>query len=210
MAAIVSWKYLVLLCWFTALGIGGESYRVVGSLRRTFDVRQVDKADVSLLIRSGTGEAIYRLQCHSAGYTGDPDFDYSGDFECRLSSVGDSDEYSTLLTEDPNQSRDWESRGRFFASELRGDCAAIPQFGASRDFRLRGMEVSLNIMDPKFTNDGGLSSLKLVVRVRPVPTPRSPIAEAVPVPRTGVAERCHLHEHFLDFSHSPSPSKPQP
>src|SRR5207245_11632673 len=107
------------------------------------------------------GAPVYRLQCHSAEYSGgDHDFAYSGDFECRLSSVGNRDRYSTLLTEDAHQSRDWESRGRFFAQNLRGSCASIPDFGAVRKFKLRGMDLTLKIINPRFAPDGTLQSLK--------------------------------------------------
>ena len=116
-------------------------------VHRVFDVPDVSKASVSLDLKSTDGEPIYRIQCHSAGYTGDPGFDYSGDFECRLSMIGYDNTYSTLLTEDINQSRDWESRGRFFAADLRGKCAQIPEFGVTRSFQLRGMDLTLLITD---------------------------------------------------------------
>ena len=88
------------LSWFPVLSLADEAYPAVKPVRRTFDVPEVNKADVVLIINSRLGRPLYKLQCHPAGYTGDRDFDYSGDFECRLSSVGFTDRYSTLLTED--------------------------------------------------------------------------------------------------------------
>jgi len=173
-----------------------EPYATVTPLQRTFDVPDVAKANVSVEIKSAEGTSLYKLQCHSAGYPGDPDFDYSGDFECRLSSVGNRDTYSTLLTEDPHQRRDWESRGRFFADNLRGECARIPEFGAARDFRLRGMKVTLRVIDPVFAADGKLSSLKLAVTVRRDPNARRSIAEVVPLPKTGIPTECKLPRYF--------------
>ncbi len=168
-----------------------QTYPEVGPLQRTVEVPDVGKANVSVDIRSVDGTPLYRLQCHSAGYTGDPDFDYSGDFECRLSSISDHDTYSTLLTEDAHQSRDWESRGRFFSADLRGACAHIAEFGANRTFKLRGMILTLQITDPKFTDIDKLRSLKLTVTVRPDPDAQRPIAEAVPLP-TGSPTECKL------------------
>jgi hypothetical protein len=191
---------LVLACWLASAGMAAPFYPPVGPLRRTIDVPEVSKADVVLFIRSPEGKPLYKLRCHSAGYTGDPDFDYSGDFECRLSSVYRRDVYSTLLTEDVNQSRDWESRGRFFAAQLRGSCARVPQFGAGRDFKLRGMDLNLRVIDPTFTGAGKLKSLRLTVTVRPDAAARRPIAQIVPVPTAGVPSGCNLQRDFVNFA----------
>ncbi|MGH9354081.1 MAG: hypothetical protein ACRD2G_18280 [Terriglobia bacterium] len=191
---------LLLVCWWASLGLGAQSYPAVSPLRRTFDVPNVSQANVVLFIKSPEGRPLYELQCHSAGYTGDPNFDYSGDFECRLRSVHRWDVYSTLLTEDANQSRDWESRGRFFAAQLRGACARVPEFGADRDFKLRGMDLSLRVIGPTFTETGSLKSLRLTVIVRPDPAARRPIAQIVPLPTAGVPRGCNLQRDFVNFA----------
>lgn len=172
-------------------------FPTVSPVEKTFRVEDVKKADVSLEIESPEGSPIYRLQCHSAGFTGDPDFDYSGDFECRLSSVGHNDRYSTLLTEDISQSRDWESRGRFFSKNIRGACASIPDFGATRTFQLRGMTLILQIVNPSFNSDGSLKAVDLRVAVSPDPGAKRPIAAIVPPPRRAPAE-CKLKQNFID------------
>lgn len=190
------------LC-FWALGtvyLRAESYPTVAPVQRTFVVADVEKANVVLDIKSPEGTALYKLQCHSAGYTDDPDFEYSGDLECRLSSIRSHNAYSTLLTEDPHQSRDWESRGRFFAADLRGACAQIPQFGTDRKFRLRGIELVLKVTDPMFTTSGKLKSLKLTVKVQPAPSAKTAIAEKVPLPKIGVPTECRLETYFVDPS----------
>jgi len=183
---------------FVATCVGAQSYPAVRPLHRTFDVPDVSKANVSLDINSVEGAPLYKLQCHSAGYTGDPDFDYSGDFECRLSSIRGRDRYSTLLTEDAHQSRDWESRGRFFSADLRSVCAHVPEFGANRNFKLRGMILALRITDPAFTEGGELISLKLTVIVSPDPRAQRPIAEIVPLPKGRIPAECKLHEYFVN------------
>ena len=200
---------MVVYCCCAVLTLAAQAYPAVRALRRTFDVQAVGRSDVRLTVKSRNGNPLYELQCHSAGYTGDPEFDYSGDFECRLSSVGGQNEYSTLLTEDSHQSRDWESRGRFFASDLRGACALIREFGATRTFRLRGMVLTLQITDQRFSENGKLRSLKLIVAVRPDPGSITPIAAVVPFPATGVPVGCKLDEHFVDPTSPPGNRQPR-
>jgi hypothetical protein len=181
---------------------GAQHYPSVEAQNRVFEVPDVKHADVSFDIKSSKGTPVYRLQCHSAEYSGAPGFAYSGDFECRFSSVDDRDHYSTLLTEDAHQSRDWESRGRFFAKDLRGSCASIPDFGAVRRFKLRGMHLTLEIIDPRFASDGTLQSLKLSVEVRPDASAVRPIAAVVPIPKGPIPSKCKIKEDFMDFSSS--------
>lgn len=174
-----------------------ESYQEVRPLQSMLEVPDVRKANVLLLLRSISGRPIYKLQCHSAGYTGDPDFDYSGDFECRLSDSQHPSAYSTLLTEDDNQSRDWESRGRFFGTNLRSPCSHILDFGARRSFELRGMKLTLQIVDPRFSENGNLRALKLMVSVRSDPGALRPIAKAVHLPSDSPSS-CRLSEYFAN------------
>jgi hypothetical protein len=178
---------------------GAQHYPPVEAQNTVFEVPDVKHADVSFDIKSFEGRPVYKLQCHSAEYGGDGhDFAYSGDFECRLSSEGNQDGYSTLLTENVHQSRDWESRGRFFAKHLRGTCASIPDFGAVRKFKLRGMDLTLKIIDPRFAPDGTLQSLKLSVEVLPDASAIRPIAAVVPLPKGPIATKCKIKEDFID------------
>jgi len=190
--------WIATLLWLASFEVSAKSYPAVEPMRQSFDVPDVSNADVMVNIRSNDGATLYKLQCHAAGYTGDPDFDYSGDFECRLSSLGHKDTYSTLLTEDSNQSRDWESRGRFFAADLRGACARVPQFGAKRSFELRGMTLTLHITDPTFKDNGALQSLRLNVSVNQNKKAQRPIAKIVPLPKIDVPLECRLSTYFVD------------
>ena len=184
---------------WASFNLRAQSYPTVEPIRRTFMVADLASANVSLDIKSARGSAIYHLQCHSGSYAGDPDFVYSGDFECRLSSIGLPDLYSTLLTEDARQSKDWESRGRFFAAQLRGSCARIPEFGANRSFKLRGMDLGLRVSAPTFTEAGKLTSFRLTVTVHPNPVARRAIATIVPLPPVGtVPESCEIWKDFVD------------
>ena len=91
-------------------------------------------------------------------------------------------------------------QGPFFAAELQGPCARIPEFGATRSFKLRNMDLTLGITDQKFTVGGKLSSLTLTVTVRIDPRAQRPIAEIVPLPKTGAPAECELRKYFVDYS----------
>jgi hypothetical protein len=192
-------SYLVVMLLFllASMDASAQSYPAPAPIEKTFDVSDVIKANISLHIKARDGRDLYTLQCHSVGYEGDSGFDYSGDFECRLSLSAGQNTYSTLLTEDLNQSRDWESRGRFFATSIKGECAKVPEFGAFRSFTLRGMRLTLRVRNPLFQGDK-LLSLKLAVSVAPDPDAHRAIADIVPFPKSGVPASCKLTEYFTD------------
>jgi hypothetical protein len=105
-----------------------------------------EKENVDLKILAQDGKPIYFLECYLNAYSHeDPAFDYSGDFECRLSSLGSKDSYSTLLTDVEGATRDWQSRGRFLIEELSGVCATYPEYGRIRHFSLRGMNLTIEV-----------------------------------------------------------------
>lgn len=195
--AMRNYLTVVVICLAGGVCASAQSYPAPAPTAETFAVSDVSKADISLHIKTRGGRDLYTLQCHSAGYEGDSSFNYSGDFECRLILSSGQNTYSTLLTEDLDQSRDWESRGRFFSASLRGECAKIPEFGAVRNFKLRGMRLTLRILDPKFQNNK-LRSLKLSVAIAPDPYAHRVIAEIVPFPKSGVPASCHISEYFVN------------
>lgn len=188
-------KFIVvcILCaigWAVICRADAASWPAVGSVQRTFQVPDVQKMNVSLLIRSKAGAPLYRLRCAHPGYGND----YSGDFECRLDTVenGDVKVEGTLLIEDARQLKAWPSRGRFFAADLVGRCATIPEFGATRDFSLRDMMLTLQVLDPVVDaaregrgglGDPELKALKLKVTVQPDPSAYRSIAAIVPFPK---------------------------
>jgi hypothetical protein len=162
----------------------------VAPLSKDYYFPEAAKASVDLVITGTDGSNLYLLRCRTFGAKDDPEFDYSGDFECRLSSLYSTDRYSTLLTENPGQTRDWESRARFFAEELRGSCAKYPEYGRVRMFRLRGMKLTLRLgdvqfrrgkrpADPSKTETLLLSAFRLRVEVGPAPDVKTEIAEEV-------------------------------
>ncbi len=65
--------------------------------------------------------------------------------------------------------------------QLYGMCAQYPQWGASREFSLRGMLLTLRLSDPVFTQGDfaahALRSVRMMVRVVPDPNSTSLVAE---------------------------------
>ena len=179
-----------------AMAAGAADFPKVEPVEKGFVVNEVENADVRLTINTVAGMPAYLLQCHSASYSLDRDFAYSGDFECRLSSALGTDEYSTLLTEDEHQSRDWESRGRFFVRSITGECANVPEFGATRTFRLRLMLITLQVEHVVLTNARALRGLTLRVSVKQDLDAAREIAESVAFPMNAPSE-CDLGRYFV-------------
>jgi hypothetical protein len=124
----------------------------VSPVARTFHFVDHQQPEARLIIRAPGGEGLYLLECYLNAYERpDPQFDYSGAFECRLISTTPAmnEGYSTLLTDQTHPTRDWESRGRFLLQEITGQCATYPEWGAVRHFRLRGMALTLAVSNVK-------------------------------------------------------------
>jgi hypothetical protein len=126
----------------------------VRPVTKTVYIADTSRGRFVLPIQSSDGETIYTLSCYGSELQPNAnDFVYDGDFECRLVEAGvKHSAYSTLLTEDPSQSRDWQSRARLFGSEIQGRCGSIPEFGRERNFLLRGMRISLRVSNPSFSS----------------------------------------------------------
>jgi hypothetical protein len=156
-------------------------------IERTYFFANASEAAVDLQLVGTDGTPLYQLSCRPGGDETNQSFDYSGDFECRLVALYWQDSYSTLLTEDPFQERDWQSRARFFAKDLVGSCASYPEYGAVRTFRLRGIKIvfRLDKILLRWQAQGELKpilqSFGFHVRVEQDPTALSAIAEPVPI-----------------------------
>ncbi len=131
---------------FWSGGVSQQPWPTVAPLTQAVHFVDREKQEAKMEVVGIDGKPLYLLECHLNAYDyDDPNFDYSGDFECRMISLYSNNIYSTLLTEDANQSRDWQSRGRFLLSELVGKCGDYPEYGKIRHFRLRGMNLTLEI-----------------------------------------------------------------
>jgi hypothetical protein len=128
------------------LAVAAQEWPAIQPLTKTFHFPDASKAAVDLSILSTASRPAYRIECHQLGFE-DQAFDYSGDFECRLTSLYSKEAFSTLFTDDPEQSRDWQSRARFLSEELVGSCADYPEYGRVRNFQLRRMKITLALSD---------------------------------------------------------------
>ena len=148
MRAIVG---LVLLSSSPVAAIASFPEVVPLDARFTFQRPEQANLKVDILITGAGGtEDGYTLQCHTwrqSERNARSDFDYSGDFECRLLAVNGDNPIPTLLGHEIPMARDWDSRGRFLAEQLVGKCGEHPDYGRTRTFKLRGMRLTLTIQD---------------------------------------------------------------
>jgi hypothetical protein len=147
----------------------------VQPLEKRYTFSTAASSHVQLDIHPSTGNEFYRLQC----LPGDHNRYSIESFQCGLTPAG-YDNTGSLLVDDPF---DWsvsKSRGVFWAQFLAGACSTYPGWGPTRLFRLRGMVLSLSILNPIFDNTGLLRSFDFTVSVGPDPTALSFIAEPNP------------------------------
>ena len=148
-------------------------------------------AVVNLIIRSVDDTPLYQLRCiplfegphHSIEV-----------LECYLNSPhSDDDPEASLLNEDPLDRAAWHSRGEIRASELAEACGDYPEYGRVRNFRFRGMKLTLklsqveliSIPNPTPSQRGkperplmhAFRQFRLAVKVEPDPNAVSSIAE---------------------------------
>jgi hypothetical protein len=107
-------------------------------------------ARVDLPIEDPSGRVLYSIECRTwLSGEGQTEFDYSGDFECRLvATVPDSTRSSwNLLSDVAKPTRDWEHRGRFLYQQFVGECLSYPGWEPRREFVLRGFRLTLSLSD---------------------------------------------------------------
>jgi hypothetical protein len=134
-----------------------------------------------LTIRSSTGAPLYNIECGSPDRSDAKVFEYSGDFQCRMIPAGSEISSEDLLSEVPHRTHDWQSRARFFASEVLGKCGEIADYGRERTFRLRGMKLTLSMENIQADRSGRVPTLRgftFQAVVVPYPNATSRVAEA--------------------------------
>jgi hypothetical protein len=189
---------LLICAGVSALLIGSSvlcsdiDWPIIAPLQRAFSFSDGENAALDVDIDSTRGDTVYHLRCRTYRSQDDVDFEYSGDFECRLFSPHSDDWRSrwNLLSDVPeykdrSRYRDWDHRGRFLGLELAAQCLGYPGYGASRVFELRGMRLTLAIHDFALATASSketrrptpaIRSFQFTVRARSVPSIRSPYA----------------------------------
>lgn len=102
------------------------------------------------LIRDFRGNVIYKFECHNGNYDRESVISFSGDFQCALFAVKAGKPASGNLlaaTSKDEQSADWWNRGRMRSAQLQGKCLAYPEYSTDRQFRVRGMLVTMRFAD---------------------------------------------------------------
>jgi hypothetical protein len=152
---------------------------------------------LDVIIKSQQGDPTYKIECGTPDRSRDGVFEYSGDFQCRMILWGIEVSKVDLLSEMQDRSHDWQSRARFFASEVSNHCGAIPEFGRLRNFRLRGMKISLEMSDIHADESGSvptLTAFTFKVSVVPDTTATSNVAQAPEVDPKWRALSCSLDD----------------
>lgn len=137
-------------------------------------------------IRDAGGDAVYRIECHNGNYDGESTINFSGDFQCALFAVTRNGLVGgNLLAADTKdeKSTDWWNRGRMRSVQLRGKCLAYRQYSTDRQFKVRGMLVTLRFTDVRWSSaknergDPKLQRFTFTLSVVPDQTAHSPTAE---------------------------------
>jgi len=170
-------------------GVATASWPEVAPFSANIYFGDADSASATFTIFDLRGGPAYLLECHAWTYQ-DPEFDYSGDWECRLRSTQEKHAYSTLLTDVPHPTRDWQSRARFLADQLVEKCAEYPEYARLRHFRLRGMKLTFLLEDIQFRTQAvpslpgierpAFKAFRFKLEVERDPSATSEIAESVP------------------------------
>jgi hypothetical protein len=135
--------------------------------------------DKRIPIQSVKGETLYWLRCiggttDQLDKAGDRDGEnYVPPLACVLVERPDG-WAGDLLAED--QSAIWYSRGQFHGPDLSGKCAAYPEFGLNRHFRLRHMLLTLTAEDVSMHGQE-MAGLTLHVTVKLDPEATTSIAQ---------------------------------
>lgn len=133
----------------------GASWPEVRGFEATFTISDPSKAVLTLIIKTTSGEPAYLFVCRTGSDDSVPEVNYSGTLDCRLMEASGGEREENLLLESHAANlAAWYSRGRMFDYELYGDCAAYPEYGRVRHFRLRGMRLTMQFTDVVFNAEG--------------------------------------------------------
>lgn len=176
------------LLWAIAAASNGEWPKVKPAFK-SFNFTDVEHTDIDLKLYDRSNRAIYAIKCHSGDYDGHhaDSNNYSGLIQCYLESLYSKEYFNNLLADSAQQSADWTNRGRFLPNHLLPICRDAPEWGKTRNFRLRGMRVTLSISDIQYAASGASSeaepvSYTFTVNVESDSSATSAFSEAVKFP----------------------------
>jgi hypothetical protein len=149
---------------------------------RFVDIQSGTDTPAKLTIDSLSATPLYLIECHNGEYEADRPMNFSGDFHCGVFALSDSGQLSSgnLLAESTRAARgsDWFNRGRFLARELQE--LGVPNFGASRSFRFRGLKVDIDLKDMQWrvASKGHQALRQFTARFSVTPDPQATSATA--------------------------------
>jgi hypothetical protein len=154
---MISVGLLVCLCANITTFAAHSRWPKVQPLERAFHLSDGTKRGEHLTIFGEDKKPLYLLQCYiNAQDVTDKDFDWGGDFECRLTPLPvDKYAHKNLLT-DERSTRDWDTRAVFQIPEelmlikVEGVPIQYPGRGKARLFKLRGMDIEISVTDFTF------------------------------------------------------------
>lgn len=169
-------------------------------------------------ILSVSGKSVYHVECASAHGSsqletaGDV---WSGDIECHLQPTEKQRIYNVSLLLSPKDPSVSSGRAVFLAYELKGQCANFPDWGLSREFRLRGMRLVLSLLNPvfqRYTDENhftGFKAVDLAIRIYPDPLAMSTLALPAQYepPKVLNPEESDYNKYRVDCTHV-SPARP--
>jgi hypothetical protein len=133
-------------------GVRDHQWPVVREFSYSSGVRlDYRRVDLDIPLYDIRGVIRYRLICRSGDQERRDELEqragvsaYLADMTCVL-NVGNAERDTSLLSEDGTAA--YYSRGNFNPRTILGTCAAYPEFGLVRHFRLRGFELTIALSD---------------------------------------------------------------
>ncbi len=133
--------------------------------KSVINIADVERVNFKRIIFSKKGNKLYEIQCHQGGYDDDPGYAYSGLIDCKLKSLKEHDDVDSLFRHTFHQTAHWETRGRFLLGHVNGICGNYPEWGRKRNFRVRGMKITLEIINPLFSSEKLINSYQFSIIV---------------------------------------------
>jgi hypothetical protein len=134
-----------------------------------------------VLVPRQEGGTVYKLECHNGNYDDQREMTFSGDFQCALYALQGGRVSSGNLLADSTH-----DRGRMLSAQLSDRCGAYPEFGLVRHFRVRGMRVTLEFGDLKWSASNeteGLDQFTVDLTVEPDLSALAETSETAAAPR---------------------------
>lgn len=183
---------VIILFWsltFHSIDVGAAEkipWPTISPLHAVFTV-STEEPHIETTIFSKEGKPLYHFTCHPGDYVDEYGSDYDHMYQCKMIPVDSNDILFDLFkpSEKWNKTR---TRALFNYEHVAGGCKNHPYYGSKRQFSMRYMDVTLEIV--KFSSPSMADMLKgkqkpyfsfqMVVDIRP--NPEAVLSHVSPVP----------------------------